>query len=58
MRSDFLPSFASWAAISLAAETSPNCSTRTSGVRGLDGGHGGERLVDELLGLLVRAGAA
>ena len=24
----------------------------------LDGGHGGERLLDELLGLLVRAGAA
>ena len=31
MSSDFLPSFASCAAISLAAETSPNCSTRTPG---------------------------
>ena len=31
MSSDFLPSFASWAAISLVAETSPNCSTRTPG---------------------------
>ena len=29
MNSDRLPSFASWAAISLRAETSPNCSTRT-----------------------------
>ena len=29
--SAFLPSFASWAAISLAAEASPNCSTRTPG---------------------------
>ena len=37
---------------------SPNCSTRTPRVRGLDGGHGGERLVDELLGLLVGARAA
>src|SRR3954447_24452648 len=31
MSCDCLPSLASWAAISLAAETSPNCSTRTSG---------------------------
>ena len=31
MNSDRLPSFASWAAISFVAETSPNCSTRTSG---------------------------
>ena len=31
MLSAFLPSFASWAAISLAAEASPNCSTRTPG---------------------------
>ena len=31
MDSAFLPSRASWAAISLAAEASPNCSTRTSG---------------------------
>ena len=31
MNSDFLPSFASWAATSFMAETSPNCSTRTSG---------------------------
>ena len=31
MSSDFLPSFASCAAISLVAETSPNCSTRTPG---------------------------
>ena len=28
------------------------------GMSGLDGGHGGERLLDELLDLLVRAGAA
>ena len=27
-----------------------------AGVGGLDRGHGGERLLDELLGLLVRAG--
>ena len=31
MASDFLPSRVSCAAISLAAEASPNCSTRTSG---------------------------
>ena len=31
MNSDFLPSLASWAAISLVAEASPNCSTRTPG---------------------------
>ena len=31
MNSDFLPSFASWAATSFMAETSPNCSTRTPG---------------------------
>ena len=31
MACDFLPSRASCAAISLAAEASPNCSTRTSG---------------------------
>ena len=31
MSCDCLPSFASWAAISLVAETSPNCSTRTPG---------------------------
>ena len=56
MSSDFLPSFASCAAISLVAEASPNCSTRTPGWARLDGGHGGERLLDELLDLLVRAG--
>ena len=31
MKCDFLSSFASWAATSLVAETSPNCSTRTLG---------------------------
>ena len=31
MNCDFLPSLASWAAISFVAETSPNCSTRTPG---------------------------
>ena len=56
MRSAFLPSLASCAAIALAADASPNCSTRTSGCAGLDGGDGGERLVDELLGVLVGAG--
>jgi hypothetical protein len=31
MNSDLFPSFASWAAISSVAETSPNCSMRTPG---------------------------
>ncbi len=54
----FLPSLASWAAIALVAEASPNCSTRTSGWAALDRGHGGERPLDELLGVLVGARAS
>ena len=58
MNSDLLPSLASWAAISLVAEASPNCSTRTPGVGLLHRRDGGERLVDELLDLLVGARAS
>ena len=54
-RAHCLPSLASWAAISLVAEASPNCSTRTPGWAALDGGDGGERLRDELGGLRVGA---
>ena len=56
MNCDFWPSLASWATISFVAETLPNSSTRTLAVGGLGGGDGGERLVDELLDVLVRAG--
>jgi hypothetical protein len=41
--------------ISFVAETSPNCSMRTPEWRLLRRGHGGQRLLDELLDLLVGA---
>ena len=53
MNSDFLPSFASWAAISFDGRDVAELLDAHAGVGGLDGGHGGERLVDELLDVLV-----
>ena len=54
----FLPSLASCAAISLVGRGVAELLDAHAGMGGLGGGDGGERLVDELLDLLVGARAS
>ena len=58
MNSDFLPSLASWAAISFVGRDVAELLDAHAGMRLLGGGDGGERLVDELLDVLVGARAS